>query len=176
MISDLKPNIKYQPTDLWGFVHFPYKLSFFSPQITNIDRFEIPYSFLYHVHSIAFHFQNFHLVFFLFLFYCQPLFRFSCTESIFCLTSLIIVIIAILKPLYTNSNTWFILMLEIKHHLFNRECILFSWYFVCYIHNMGFPGGSDSKESPCNVGDPVWSRGWKDPLEKGMATHSSILA
>ena len=22
----------------------------------------------------------------------------------------------------------------------------------------------------------VWSLGWKDPLEKGMATHSSILA
>ena len=22
----------------------------------------------------------------------------------------------------------------------------------------------------------VWSRGWKDPLEKVMATHSSILA
>ena len=36
----------------------------------------------------------------------------------------------------------------------------------------GFPGGSDGKESACNAGDP----GWKDPLEKGMATHSSILA
>ena len=22
----------------------------------------------------------------------------------------------------------------------------------------------------------VWSQGWEDPLEKGMATHSSILA
>ena len=36
----------------------------------------------------------------------------------------------------------------------------------------GFPGGSDGKESACNVGD----LGWEDPLEKGMATHSSILA
>ena len=36
----------------------------------------------------------------------------------------------------------------------------------------GFPGGSDGKESACNVGDP----GWEDPLEKGMATHSRILA
>ena len=36
----------------------------------------------------------------------------------------------------------------------------------------GFPGGSDGKESACNAGDP----GWKDPLEKGMATHCSILA
>ena len=23
---------------------------------------------------------------------------------------------------------------------------------------------------------PVWFRGWEDPLEKGKATHSSILA
>ena len=44
----------------------------------------------------------------------------------------------------------------------------------------GFPGGSDGKESACNVGDPgliqVWSLGWEDNLEKEMATHSSILA
>ena len=37
---------------------------------------------------------------------------------------------------------------------------------------MGFPGGSDGKESACNAGD----LGWEDPLEKGMATHSRILA
>ena len=81
---------------------------------------------------------------------------------------------------------------------------------------MGFPGGSDGKESACNAGDPslipgsgrslgepmgyplqyswaslvaqtvgnlpavqdTWVRslGWEDPLEKGMATHLSILA
>ena len=40
---------------------------------------------------------------------------------------------------------------------------------------MGFPGGSDGKESACNVGD-LGSLGWEDPLEKEMATHSSILA
>ena len=40
----------------------------------------------------------------------------------------------------------------------------------------GFPGGSDHKESACNAGDQVQSLGWKDPLEKGMATYSSILA
>ena len=37
---------------------------------------------------------------------------------------------------------------------------------------MGFPGGSDSQESTCNIGD----LGWEDPLEGCMATHSSILA
>ena len=40
----------------------------------------------------------------------------------------------------------------------------------------GFPGRLDSKESACNAGDRVWSLGWEDPLEKGMATHLSILA
>ena len=41
---------------------------------------------------------------------------------------------------------------------------------------MGFPGGSDSKESACDVGDLVSSLGWEDSLEEKMATHSSILA
>ena len=34
------------------------------------------------------------------------------------------------------------------------------------------PAGSDGKESACNAGD----LSQEDPLEKGMATHSSILA
>ena len=41
---------------------------------------------------------------------------------------------------------------------------------------LGFPGGSDGKESVCNAETWVRSLGWEDPLEKGMATHSSILA
>ena len=41
---------------------------------------------------------------------------------------------------------------------------------------MDFPGGSDGKESSCNAGDLVRSLGLEDPLEEGMATHSSILA
>ena len=40
----------------------------------------------------------------------------------------------------------------------------------------GFPGGSDGKEAACFAEDWVGSLGWEDPLEKGMATHSSILA
>ena len=65
-------------------------------------------------------------------------------------------------------------------------------YILCYIlshcglpqdtlcsflyYTMSFPGGSEVKASACNAGDPVWSLGWEDPLEKEMATHSSILA
>ena len=38
------------------------------------------------------------------------------------------------------------------------------------------PGGSDGKEPACNAGDRVQSLGQEDPLEEGMATHSSTLA
>ena len=41
---------------------------------------------------------------------------------------------------------------------------------------LGFPCGSPGKESACNAGDWVQSLGWEDPLKKGKATHSSILA
>ena len=41
---------------------------------------------------------------------------------------------------------------------------------------MGFPCGSVSKESACNVETWVQYLGQEDPLEKEMATHSSILA
>ena len=71
------------------------------------------------------------------------------------------------------------------------------------VDEWGFPGGSDGKESAYNARDQglipgfgrspgegnqlvknppamreTWVRslGWNDPLEKGMATHSSILA
>ena len=37
-------------------------------------------------------------------------------------------------------------------------------------------GGSDSKESACNAGDLGLIPEWEDPLEEGIATHSSILA
>ena len=37
-------------------------------------------------------------------------------------------------------------------------------------------GGSEVKASACNVGDLGLIPGWEDPLEKAMATHSSILA
>ena len=37
---------------------------------------------------------------------------------------------------------------------------------------LGFPCGSAGREPVCNVGD----LGWEDPLEKGKAIHSSVLA
>ena len=45
----------------------------------------------------------------------------------------------------------------------------YSWAFLV---------GSAGKESTYNAGDLHWVRslGWEDPLEKGKAIHSSILA
>ena len=41
---------------------------------------------------------------------------------------------------------------------------------------MVFPCSSVGKESACNTGDMGSIPGWKDPLEEGMATHSSIFS
>ena len=43
-------------------------------------------------------------------------------------------------------------------------------------NSKGFPDDIDDKDSACNTGEEVRSLGWKYPLEKGMATHSSILS
>ena len=58
-------------------------------------------------------------------------------------------------------------------------CTLSGKLYGMYIisQQRGFPGGSDSKESLCNGQETwVWSLGREDPLEKRMATYSSILA
>ena len=51
---------------------------------------------------------------------------------------------------------------------------------VDFEHNLtsmgGFFGGSDGKNLPAMQETQVCSLGQEDPLEKGMATHSSILA
>ena len=43
------------------------------------------------------------------------------------------------------------------------------------VARMGFPGGSAVKNPPAMQDTQVWSLGWEDPLEKEMATYSSIL-
>ena len=54
------------------------------------------------------------------------------------------------------------------------------YHFICkYINNEGFPGGSAIKNPPAmQETQEMWvqSLGWEDPLEEGLATHSSILA
>ena len=41
---------------------------------------------------------------------------------------------------------------------------------------MGFPGGSEGKDLPAMLEAWLRSLGWAYPLEKRMATYSSILA
>ena len=47
-------------------------------------------------------------------------------------------------------------------------------YFSIYLNI--FTSGSVLKNLLVMQEAQVWSLGWEDPLEKGMATHSSILA
>ena len=64
-------------------------------------------------------------------------------------------------------------------HSFTKEsCSLYVAFYYClmFMCFTGFPGGSDGKEFTCNAEDSIWSLGGGGPLEKGMATHSSILA
>ena len=49
------------------------------------------------------------------------------------------------------------------------------YYFICRILILGFPGSSDSKESPAVKESCIQCLGQEDLL-KGMATHFSILA
>ena len=46
---------------------------------------------------------------------------------------------------------------------------------IC-LYSEAFPGSSEGKESVCSLGDLGSVPGWENPLEKEMATHSSILA
>ena len=48
----------------------------------------------------------------------------------------------------------------------------------CISDIMGFPDGASGKESACQFRKHKRHRfsPWEEPLEKGMATHSSILA
>ena len=56
--------------------------------------------------------------------------------------------------------------------------IFFFFFFFLQFPNdwLDFTGGSDGKASAYNAETRVQSLGRRDPLEKGMVTHSSTLA
>ena len=56
------------------------------------------------------------------------------------------------------------------------SCLQNSTDLESVIINKGFPGGSVVKNLPAMQEMLVGSLGPKDPLEEGMATHSSIIA
>ena len=51
-----------------------------------------------------------------------------------------------------------------------------TWKSNFFAESSSFSGGPNGKESACNKGDWVQSLDQEDPLEKGTAIHSSILA
>ena len=55
-----------------------------------------------------------------------------------------------------------------------QVCQTYSKYHRLYINL--FPGGLDSKNLPAMQETWVQSMGWENPLEKEMATHSSVPA
>ena len=64
----------------------------------------------------------------------------------------------------------------LEKEMATHSSILYTYIYICF---WGFPGSSAGKEFPCNAETwETWVQclGWKDPLEKGMTTHSSILA
>ena len=59
----------------------------------------------------------------------------------------------------------------------NERLSMFSTLKLGSILLLGFPGGSDGKESESAMQETwVQCLGQEDPLEMGMATHSSVLA
>ena len=86
-----------------------------------------------------------------------------------------------MRPLYQNQtkilqeNYRPISFVSYRHKNFNKipANLIQQHILKNYWDQIGlsFPGGSEGKESAC-----VQSLGWKDPLEKEMATQSSILA
>ena len=53
--------------------------------------------------------------------------------------------------------------------------ITYSEIYIHYICHMAFPMAKTVKNLPAMQEMWVRSLGWEDPLEEGMATHSSIL-
>ena len=79
------------------------------------------------------------------------------------------------------SSSLFGLSIPVSGIFWNLDWVmnhLGDWSLFPALHclQINFPGGSDSKESSCSVGDLGLIMSQEDPLEKGMATHSSILA
>ena len=56
------------------------------------------------------------------------------------------------------------------------EILQFFNFIIFKARTLGFPGGSDGKKSACMQETQIQFLGQEDPREKGVATHSSILA
>ena len=73
-------------------------------------------------------------------------------------------------------HTFFINSSPINSTKIDSLALYFFLFLTKLRHSVGFPGGSAVKNSPAVQETWVQSLGQEDPLEKEMATHSSILA
>ena len=78
-----------------------------------------------------------------------------------------------IQPLFIHQQN----LSSITHRTMSTQSCLIYIYLLIYL-SIGFPGGTVVKNLPANAGDTgsIQDTGQEDPLEKGMATHSSILA
>ena len=66
---------------------------------------------------------------------------------------------------------------DCSHVIINKRCLLLGRKTMTNLNSiLGFSGGSDSKESAFNAKDLGLMPGSGRSLEKGKATHCSILA
>ena len=76
------------------------------------------------------------------------------------------------NPYWYSSNVFLFLLLQnlicFQYHQITSlwKCLLYSWTSLVAQLIKSLPAMKDTR---------VWSLGWEDTLEKGMATHSSIL-
>ena len=64
-----------------------------------------------------------------------------------------------------------------NHILYRIHCVLYIVYYLLYIATYNIRLVAQTvKNLPAMQETQVQSLGWEDPQEKGMATHSSILA
>ena len=65
--------------------------------------------------------------------------------------------------------------MEASSYLIHQIGKIYGWIRSPH-YLLGFLCGSAGKESTCSAGDLGSVPAWEDPLEKGKATYSSILA
>ena len=94
------------------------------------------------------------------------------SSVLLCLLKVNIIIVSIL---YKNCKKKPYAGAVCKICIFIITIITLKLLLIC-MTTSDFPGGSDGKASAYNSRDWVQSLGREDPLEKEMATHSSILA
>ena len=86
------------------------------------------------------------------------------------------------KYIFVGTFSIFPSTLSFKHVLYFTSSLTVKFFitwspFIQYLQSIkGFPVAQTVKNLPAMQETQVWSPGQEDSLEKGMATHSSIIA